>query len=391
MATEYDMSDPAEAMAKFADDMARAEGDSAKADIARAADAHLRKLAVGETAASPDLARYAELAKLIASADDPMEALRGHYAGPEPPAPIPLPAIDDPMPPPILTCAGESGAVLSAGEVAVLAGEGGLGKSALTLAMAHGVASLRHGRRGKVAGLFDGVGGPVLLVSYEDRLGVTKWRSAGLAEAWSTPADAQGRIHALNLRGWPLFGPPDRGASSGLYNSRPEPLRGWRVLEDAAEAIRPRLMVIDPCGAAYVGDQANLASVREFVGALGDLAERCGAGVLLIAHSTKSARPKAKKGDSAEADPYDPAMVSGSAAWVDATRGVLVMYRRAAGLRLAVAKANYGPSRIDAALHAVGHPDQQGAVVGFDGVGEWMRGRDDWGGDEPDNAGGDYV
>ena len=60
-----------------------------------------------------------------------------------------------------------------------------------------------------------------------------------------------------------------------------------------------------------------------------------GAGVLLVAHSTKGARR-------ADADDDDPGVVAGSMAWWDRARCVLVLKRADGGVwRLRVAKSNY--------------------------------------------------
>ena len=130
--------------------------------------------------------------------------------------------------------------------------------------------------------------------------------------------------------------------------ARPGPLEGWRDLWSAADEIRPKLIVIDPALAAYVGDSNAAAPVREFIGALAHAANAIAAGVLLVAHSTKSARG----GQHTRPDPYDPGQVGGSAAWTDGARAALSMTWQGGGddgpryRCLAISKANYGPAKI---------------------------------------------
>ena len=113
---------------------------------------------------------------------------------------------------------------------------------------------------------------------------------------------------------------------------------------------------------ADVGNQSDAAAVREFVGALADAAKDWQCGVLICAHSTKSARD-------GKQDPFDPGQISGSAAWVDACRGALALTLhpdKAEFRRLAIIKANYGPSRLAIDLNPR-KMTADGAIVGFDG------------------------
>ena len=89
----------------------------------------------------------------------------------------PITDITGNLPRSLLSVAGCNGAVLTEGSVALLAGAGGVGKSALMVSLALGIARLNDGERGPVVdGIFDGVGGPVILVTYEDVPEVTAWR-----------------------------------------------------------------------------------------------------------------------------------------------------------------------------------------------------------------------
>ena len=76
--------------------------------------------------------------------------------------------------------------------------------------------------------------------------------------------------------------------------------------------------------------------MRSFLDAVRQEAEPLGAGVLLIAHTTKAARKPQDNG-------IDPGAVSGSAAWTDAARAALLLSREDDGdlWRLDSIKANY--------------------------------------------------
>ena len=193
--------------------------------------------------------------------------------------------ITDPLPRPVLRAAGMSGAVLAEGAVCLLSGAGGAAKSTLATTLALDVAyggelADPDGATGMgrgFSGLFDVRPGPVMMASYEDPAGVVGWRLRELARARGVADAALGRVHVAHTAGLPLYGPPD----NGLYNARPEPMRGWAHLWAAADSIRPALVVIDPALDAYTGDPNNLAAVREFVRMVIDLPPGSGPGPLM--------------------------------------------------------------------------------------------------------------
>jgi len=272
----------------------------------------------------------------------------------------PLTAVDTERPQAVLAAKGHSGAVLAAGQICLLSGEGGIAKSALSLSVAIGIAALPDGELGEIAGLFKGRGGPVLMATFEDPQAETAWRSRCLAGHLSLTAPDLERVHVLDLAGRPLFGPTGNRPS---YNERPGKLPGWFDLWREARRIRPRLVVVDPALCAYVGEANAAAPVREFLQSVAVEAARLDCGVLLVAHSRKDARSRNQN-----PDPFDPGQVSGSTAWSDGVRGVLTMtWGEKKGERvLAVSKANYGPSRIQTVVEPYRHPS--GAIVGFQSV-----------------------
>ena len=178
-------------------------------------------------------------------------------------------------------------------------------------------------------------------------------------------ADGLDHLHLLDLSGWPLYGPP---AGFG-YSAPPTAADGWAPLWAAVEATGARLVVIDPALAAFTGESNAAGPVRSFIGALAGEAAKRRAAVLLIAHSSKAARRP-------DARPYDPGQIGGSSHWTDGARGALSLSRTADAPdrhRLAIVKANYGPSLLSIDLSAARTPG--GALVGLSGDGAtWQHG-----------------
>ena len=287
------------------------------------------------------------------------------------------------LPEPILSAKGQGGAILSEGSVAILAGEGGIAKSSLVNSMALALASgppettSGHNDNPLEGGLFETRESkpvPVLLLTYEDPANVLRWKLQGLADTRNgkdkrKPLD---HISIMDMQGFPIFGPrpADRGIGAALYNARPEPLPGWDEMLKIVTHTNPRLVVIDPAMAAFVGNGNDAGPVREFLGALTGLARDHKLGVLLVAHSTKAARG----GKGSDPDPFEPGQVGGSSHWTDGVRGVLTMCWKPESLGgkpgdriLAISKANWGPARIWADLSPV-RKDDKGAFLGINGL-----------------------
>ena len=323
--------------------------------------------AMGEAANVGDEAALRVALAKIEPAD--LEAFR--EAVPTRPLPVAraVSNINDPRPAAILSAAGEEGAVLSVGEICLLSGEGGVGKSALAGEIALAIAG--DGNTGNVGNGLLAIdegsrGGGVLWLTYEEAPGELAARLNERAKAMRAYAGAPDRVRVLDMRGgWPLFGPGD-GAS---YSTRPGKLAGWDAMRGAMDVV-PRLIVVDPVLAAYVGEPNAAAPVREFLGGLAALAREYEAGVLALAHSRKSAR--GGKNDST-ADPFDPGQVAGSTAWHDGVRGVLTFNFHPAGDTsrvLAIAKANMGPARIQCVAQPV-RATSSGWILGFKAGDTW--------------------
>ena len=278
-------------------------------------------------------------------------------------------------PPPILRASGRNGAVLSEGQVCLLAAEGGIGKSPFTTAVALSIAMLPEDNPGLqplYGNILDGAPGKVLLVTYEDPPGVTAARARQLAtiidgknhNTWAS--DSLNRIEVLDLHGMPIYGAP----AGSSYSGRPEPLRAWNDLWEAVIRLNPKLIVIDPALQAYASDSNSPAPVREYLGVLSrTLNTYCpGAGILMTAHSTKDSRRRGSAGG----DPFDPGMVAGSGGWTDTARGLTTMtWADSSEQRvIAIPKANWGPSRIKMLVNVV--RDTDGGVIALTSASGWL-------------------
>lgn len=212
------------------------------------------------------------------------------------------------------------GTVLRVGDVAVIGGAGGVGKSFATLALAVAAASPsttdRPGdvRPGETVGLHVR-SGPAVLIGYEDDP-VTVAVPEGLAVV----VDPEPLMVA------------DYDSPGSVRDGD-----DWRGLWDGIAALSPSLVIVDPASAALAGvNQNDGGTVRHFVRALAREAVRGGFGVLIVAHSTKKARYGGDPG---------PGAVAGSAQWHDAARGVLFMRGDGPGRAvIECLKANHGPT-----------------------------------------------
>lgn len=250
-------------------------------------------------------------------------------------------------------------AVLSEGELAILAAAGGTGKSFLTLALAAAAAGASNSgsgiRQGANWGAACGLrvrSGPVLLVSYED---APNRIAARFRLLLGEPAPEGVQL---------LPDPPP------LFEADPDPARRgqarpsqhWARIWDAARHLSPSLVVIDPASMALADVATSEGGpVRAFLAALMAQARAGGWGVLVVAHDTKAARNETHNGG----DPGAGA-IAGAAAWHDQARGALYLRRdpadRARRL-LECIKSNYGRTGWGARLSEAATPG--GAFAGY--------------------------
>ena len=300
---------------------------------------------------------------------------------------VPISEIKAEYPNPIMAATGlNNGAVLTAGNICILAGEGGIAKSALTISLAlsyacAGVAEPDNARMKPLLGdIFRGIGGRVIMVNYEDSPGTLSAKMTKLAAHWGVPETAMDNVFVQNLIGKPLY-----TTTKGITRADIEDVSkmfiddGWDQIWREIDDIKPSLVVLDPCLSAFTGNQNDPGEVRYFLMAVAERAQFLGhdMGVLMVAHSNKDARGK-------EADPFDPGKVSGTTQWTDSVRGVMTIdwhpdkENRPGERILRIPKANLGRSRISCGLDTI--RADSGEILGFETTDEWV-------GEEPQTEG----
>lgn len=244
----------------------------------------------------------------------------------------PVSAFAGERPPPVLWMDARrgGGTILRVGDVALLSGAGGSGKSFVSLALAVAAARDGDGKHGDACGL--GVRkGPAVVLSYEDDPNTVAWRCGLIA---STMADAIGSAPKNVL----LIPDPEPLMVADHDNpGKVQKAELWARLWEAVRSMSPSLVIVDPASAALAGvNQNDGGTVRRFLRALAQEGKKGDFGVLVVAHSTKAARY-------GQSDP-GPGAVAGSGQWWDAARGILFM--RGQGPKRAVikcVKSNHGP------------------------------------------------
>ena len=194
------------------------------------------------------------------------------------------------------------GSIIAVGEVGVLAGQGGSGKSRLALQWALESRGAKVGKTGVKV-----MEGNVIYMSYEDSPARVRQRLVHLVGG--KDADLPDGLKVINMMGVPLF-------LQQSENSMPCRSKQWREVWDTVHQADPTLVIIDPIAEAFRCSGHFVNEARSFHSALQIEALAGEFGILTIAHSTKAARAKG-------ADVYDPGQVSGSAGIVDSARGVL--------------------------------------------------------------------
>ena len=220
-------------------------------------------------------------------------------------------------------------AVLSVGEVAVVSGAGGLGKSMAAVQLAMTAAGVGRHEYGAACGLRVRGGGAVV-VSYEDppvriahRLKRMGWR----------PGEGSLRVVDPLKPLFPVGACAERPRDHGKAEN-------WKRLWAELRGAESSLVVIDT-GPKCMGGLADYSPgpVIAFLDALKEEAIRGDLGILVVAHDTKAARGGGDAGAGG---------VAGSGQWIDTPRGVLHMWRDPdvpKDLWMLALKANYGRER----------------------------------------------
>ena len=176
------------------------------------------------------------------------------------------------------------------GRVALLAGDGGLGKSRLALRLAAGIASAE-------ADWLDGITtaegskrrlleidypANVVIATWEDDLDEFDRRLAAPGETRCYEWEDQVRGHG---RPWSTLGP----LRSGHVSSIASLTTAGEKLREYAESVEARLLVIDPLAAAYAGDENVRGLVRAFLSSWDAWGRRNDCAVLFVGHTPKAA------------------------------------------------------------------------------------------------------
>ena len=175
------------------------------------------------------------------------------------------------------------------GRVALLAGDGGLGKSRLALRLAAGIASAEpdwlsgittaEGSRRRLLQI--DAPANVVIATWEDDLDEFDRRLAAIGKHDATG----GRIKFVDMADHgPLWAP----LRSGHVSSIASLTTAGEKLREYAESVEARLLVIDPLAAAYAGDENVRGLVRAFLSSWDAWGRRNGCAVLFVGHTPKS-------------------------------------------------------------------------------------------------------
>ncbi len=218
--------------------------------------------------------------------------------------------------------------LIPAGEVTLLAGHGGSGKSYVALVMAICVA---------LGVSFAGLAttqASVLFYSCEDGKSILLKRVARICRAMKVDvADLKGKLHLLDASD--LDPALHREQRVGGRQSIELETRMLGLLADQVKRHDVGLVIVDNASDAYDDNEIVRARVRTFIRSLRTRIARPNRAVLLLAHVSKVS---AVMGKSAGSEDY-----SGSTAWNNSVRSRLGLFADGANLILQPLKANYGP------------------------------------------------
>ena len=193
---------------------------------------------------------------------------------------------------------------LPLGEVTIFTGDGGVGKSRLLLQIAGKLATGWPGNAWEDSSsrITKEDGMRVIFASYEEhkRQLVNRALDVRSAFSWFDLECVRDRVQVVQMKGkGPIWGVPKQ---TSYQRSELLPL-GFQLLEKAKKD-GANLLVIDPLGLAFGGDENKRAEVSEFMSCLSLWAQETGGAVLVSAHPPK--------GDGSD--------YSGSTAWLGSCR-----------------------------------------------------------------------
>jgi len=164
--------------------------------------------------------------------------------------------------------------LIPAGDITMLGGDGGTGKSLLALQLAVATAT-----KGEWIGQSIGTPGKVMFLSAEDDLDELHRRLEAICDSEGIGMESLKRLLILSRAGdESLLAVPDKKTGSMVAS----PL--YAKIDKAMEAERPALLVLDTLADLHSGNENDRAHVRPFVQLLRRLAIKHGAAVVLLAH-----------------------------------------------------------------------------------------------------------
>jgi RecA-family ATPase len=224
--------------------------------------------------------------------------------------------------------------LVPSGTVTLLGGDGGTGKSLLSLQLACAAALGRHWIGLPVSA------GPALFISAEDDLNELHRRIVEVSRAEGvTPADL-GRLTVRSLAGEDALLAKLEGRTGAIIGS---PL--YTELDRRIAALRPVVVILDTLADYFPGNENDRAQARQFIGMLRRLAIHHECAVVMLAHPSLSGLNSG-------------AGTSGSTGWNNSVRARLYLSRvvqdgyepNPDARVLRTMKANYGPTGGEIAL-----------------------------------------
>ena len=220
---------------------------------------------------------------------------------------------------------------LPAGQVALLGGHGGSGKSLLALMLAVHIACgqpfLTSATRK----------GQVFFFSAEDPAEVVTRRLAKICSEHSIdPSELSKNLHVADATG----GDPSLFSEQRFRGNRKEELTAtYEALKQRIEAKAIDVLIVDNASDVFDGDEIKRSAVRAFIRSLALLIRPRGGAVLLLAHVDKAT---SRSGSDAKAESY-----SGSTAWHNSVRArmVLLPTTQPGFVQLAHQKSQFGRTR----------------------------------------------
>ena len=219
--------------------------------------------------------------------------------------------------------------------VAIVAGDGGGGKTTLMLQLAAAIAGARPWLG------YNPDAGRVLVVTAEDDEDELHRRVAAIAKSLDVDLADLADLHIVPLAGRDaVMGAPEGKAALIA------PTSVFRGLLALVERVKPRLVILDALADVYGGEENARAQARQFIALLRGLAIKYDLAVVLIAHPSLSGMASGSG-------------TSGSTAWSNSVRARLYLERILdegnreidPDLRvLRIKKSNYGPVGLELRL-----------------------------------------